>query len=230
MCSLMASLAHNASSAKGRLGRFSSCVYNHSGLEAMESKTFTQIKLERIHVTPRALELSPQSVQQRFAVVWDPLEELLIRLKNLPIGLLRAWLKQPDGHVVITHLPSRYAPGREMLKRHVLRNVAYVSVADLAKDTADALVPVGHLLDHLLGNGGGDSGAWLSEVGRRVRGLFLLGDGADATARANVRDYWACSFAGYLHDRESLNVADPLMEKLLRATMLAPAFWRANRT
>jgi hypothetical protein len=205
----------------------------------METKAFAQIKLERIHVVPRALELSSQSVQQRFAVVWDPLEELLTRMKDVPVGLLRFWLTQPNGHVVITHLPSGYAPGREMLKRHVLCNVAYVSVADLAKDTLDALVPVGQLLDHMLGNGGSDAGMWLSEgggvtpavreIGRRVSELFPLGYGFDMAARASARDYWARSFALYLTDREALNVADPLMERLLRTTLFWPVFWRSKQ-
>lgn len=205
----------------------------------MENKCLVQLKIERIHVAPRALELSPPGVQKRFTRIWAPLEELLDRLRPLPAGLLHFWLKQPDGHVIITHLPSRYEPGQQTLKRHVLRNVAYVSVADLARDSLDALVPVGYLLDHLLGSAGADSGRYLSDgggvnpalrqVGMRVAELFALGYGFDEAARSDLHTYWARSVALYLHDRDALNVADPLIEKLLRTTIFSPGFWRPRK-
>lgn len=201
-------------------------------------KAFAKLKMERMHVAPRALELSSPAVQQRFPVVWAPLEELLTRLQKLPAGLVRLWLAQPGGHVVITHLPSRYEPGSQQLKRQVLRNVAYVAVSDLARDSLEALVPVGHLLDHLLGSSGADDGRWLSEgggihpalreVGARVAALFPLGYGFDTAARSDARSYLARSLALYLHDRKALNVADPLMEKLLRSTLFSAAFWRSR--
>jgi len=205
----------------------------------MKKQTFERLKVDRIHVAPRALELSSQAAQQRFTHIWAPLEELLTRLQPLPEGLVRFWLKQPGGHVVITHLPSRYDAGEHLLKRLVLRNVAHIAVSDLALDSLEALVPAGYLLDHLLGSAGAEGGLWLSdgggvnpalrEVGARVVELFPLGYGFDEAACTDPHAYFARSLALYLHDRRALNVADPLMERLLRSTLLSDAFWHSRK-
>ncbi len=158
-----------------------------------------RFKVERIHVAPRALELSPLKVQRRFSHVWAPLEDLLRQLRPFPAGLVRFWLEQPGGHVVITYLPSRYAVGEQRLKEHSLRHVAYVGLSDLADGSLEALVPIAT--------------------------LFALGYGFDAEACRDVRSYFARSLALYLHDRHTLNVADPRMERLLRTTLFADAFW-----
>jgi len=203
----------------------------------MDSQALARLKMERMHVAPRALDLSPAEVQRRFAHVWAPVEDLSSRLHGLPTGLVRFWLQQPTGHVVITHLASRYEPGEHRLKHQVLHNVAYVGISDLARGSLEALVPVGHLLDHLLGNAGAEAGSWLSErggaspalqeVGTRVAELFPLGHGFDAQAGTDARTYFARSLALYWHDRGALNVADPLLERLLRTTLCADAFWRS---
>ena len=205
----------------------------------MRKHVFERLKIDRIHVTPRALELSSRSVQQRFAHIWAPLEELLKRLQRLPEGLARFWLELPTGHVVITHLPSHYKIGDQVLKRQVLHNVAYVGISDLAQGSLEALVPIGHLLDHLLGNAGTDDAPWLSEgagvnlalrqVGTRVAELFPLGYGFDEAACSDPHAYFARSLALYMLDRRALNVADPLMEKLLRTTLFSDAFWRSRK-
>jgi hypothetical protein len=205
----------------------------------MENRTFAQLKTDRIHVAPRALELSSSGAQQRFIALWAPLEELSGRLQGLPTGLLRFWLQQPGGHIVITHLASGYNPGTQMLKRHVLHNVASISVSDLARDSLEALVPVGYLLNHLLGNCGAAEGAWLSEgggasaalraVGARVAELFALGYGFDEAAQADARTYLSRSLALYLYDVGALNVADPLLDKCLRSTLFSAAFWRSKK-
>jgi hypothetical protein len=161
------------------------------------------------------------------------------KLRALPTGLVSVWLNQPNGHVVITHLPSRYEPGEQLLKRQLLRNVAYVGMSDLAQDSLEALVPVGHLLDHLLGSGGAADGPWLSEGGgvnaalrelaEEVVELFPLGYGFDEAACRDARSYFARCFALYFHNRRALNVADPLMEKLMRTSLLSETFWRSRR-
>ncbi len=198
---------------------------------------FEQLKVDRIHVAPRALELSPLAARQRFPHIWAPLEELLARLQALPAGLVRFWLQQPHGHVVITHLPSCYEAGEQPQKHRMLCSVAYIAVSDLAKSSLEALVPVGHLLDHLLGSGGEET-LWLSEgggvcpalrkVGARMVKLFPLGHAFDAAARNDAHAYFARSLALYLYDRRALNVADPLMEKLLHTTLCSDAFWRSS--
>ena len=205
----------------------------------MDKHTSERLKVDRIHVAPRALELSSPVAQQRFRHTWAPLDDLVAKLQTLPTGLVRFWLRQPAGHVVITHLSSRYEPGEQRVKRQVLRNVAYVGIADLAQDSLEALVPIGHLLDHLLGSSGTAEGRWLSEggggsqalreVGARVVKLFPLGYGFDEAACGDVRAYFARSLALYLLDRRALNVADPLIEKLLRTALLSDAFWRSRK-
>jgi hypothetical protein len=184
------------------------------------------------------LELSPLA-QKRFSHIWAPLDDLVARLRALPTGLVRFWLDQPVGHVVITHQSSRYEPGEQPLKRQVLHNVAYVGASALAQDSLEALVPVGHLLDHLLGSSGAADGLWLSEgggvdpalreVGARIVELFPLGHGFDEAACHDVHAYFARSLALYLQDRRALNFADPLMEKLLRTALLSQSFWSSQK-
>ena len=205
----------------------------------MDSQASARLKAERLHVAPRALDLSSPEVQRQFVHLWATLDELSSRLKGLPTGLVRFWLQQPTGHVVVTHLTSRYEPGEHRLKQHVLRNVAYVGISDLAPGSLEALVPVGHCLDHLLGSAGAEEGLWLSqgggacralqEVGARVAELFPLGHGFDAQACTDARTYFARSLALYWHDRRALNAADPLLERLLRTSLGADTFWRSLR-
>jgi hypothetical protein len=203
----------------------------------MDSQAWAQLRLERMHVAPRVLDLAPPEVQRQFVHLWATLDELSVRLKELPTGLVRFWLQQPTGHVVITHLASHYEPGEYRLKHHVLSNVAFVGISDLAQGSLEALVPIGHWLDHLLGNAGAEEGPWLSqgggasvalqEVGAHVTELFALGHGFDAQACRDARTYFARSLALYWHDRRALNAADPLLERLLRTTLCADAFWRS---
>ncbi len=198
-----------------------------------------RLKIDRLHVTARALELSPAAVQQHFKHIWAPLDDLSRQLRILPVGLIGFWLAQPGGHVIITHTPSRYDPGSQTVERQVLHNVAYIRLSDLASAPLEALATVGHLLDHLLGSGGATEEPWLSEgggvnltlrqVGQRVRALFALGYGFDQAACGDVRSYFARSLALYLHDRRALNIADPQIERLLRTTILSGAFWRSRK-
>jgi hypothetical protein len=206
----------------------------------MKDQILERLKADRFHVSPRALELSPTSTQTRFRHIWASLDELLSRLRPLPIGLVRFWMDQPGGHIIITHLPSYYEPGEQAFRRQRLRNVAFVRLSDLAEGSLEALVPLGHLLDHLLGSGGTAGGLWLSEgggicpglreVGRRVRELFPLGYGFDEAACRDARSYLARSVSLYLHDRRALNIADPQIERLLRTTLFSGVFWRSCQT
>jgi hypothetical protein len=205
----------------------------------MKGQILVRLKVDRLHVAPRALELSPANTQRRFKHIWAPLDELLSQLRPLPAGLVRFWLDQPGGHIMITHLPSHYEPGEQAFKHGLLRNIAFLRLSELAEGSLEALVPLGHLLDHLLGNGGALEGLWLSEgggidpvlreVGGRVHKLFPLGYGFDEAACGDARTYFARSLALYLHDRRELNVADPQIERLLRTTVLSAAFWRSRK-
>ena len=205
----------------------------------MRDQPLQRLKIDRIHVAPRALELSPVDSQQRYMDMWSLLDDVVIRLRPLPVGLVRFWLGLKNGHVVLTHVPPRYEAGAWSFGRAVLHNVACIRVSDLAQGSLDAWVPLGHLLDHLMGTGGSPDGAWLSDggginqalqaVGARVAELFPLGYGFDEAARQDVRSYFARSLGLYLQERRTLNVADPQMEKLLRATVLSEAFWRSHQ-
>ena len=201
----------------------------------MKPHLLERLKMDRLHVAPRTLDLSPVHLRERFRDIWAPLEELARRLRPLPAGLVRYWLAQRGGHAIIVHHPSRYEVGEQPFGSQSLHNVAYVSLSDLASDSIEALVAVGNLLDHLLGSGGKED-PWLSsgggtdtplrEVGARIAEYFPLGYGFDKIACADPNAYFARSLAQYLYDRRSLNAADPLIEKLLRQTLLSDAFWR----
>jgi hypothetical protein len=205
----------------------------------MDRGTFERLKLERFHVAPRAVELSSAAAQRRYRELWAPLQDLVGRLRPLPNGLMRFWLKQPGGHVIVTHGASHYEAGEAQLKQSVFSNVAYVCASDLAEYPIKALAPVGSLLDHLLGNAGTETGPWLSEgggvndalrdLGLHVQELFPLGYGFDEAACADSHSYFAHSFALYLEDRRRLNVADPPLERLFRTSLLSEAFWRSRR-
>ena len=92
------------------------------------------------------------------------------------------------------------------------------------------------MLDHFLGCLGQDRGVWLAtgdgvtpvppRVGQRIAQLFPLGNAADRLAAQDPRTYLARSAGLYLVDRRALNVADSLLERLLRATLFWDAFWR----
>jgi len=143
------------------------------------------------------------------------------------------------GHILLTHRSSSYQEGRTAFGGGELSGLARISLADMSSDSPRSMHILGHLLDDLLGKGDEPEGRWLSqgggthprlvEVGRRLQRLFPLGYGVDEVARENPRDYFAQSWALYWQDRERLNVADPLMFKLLRNTLLAAAFWKELR-
>jgi hypothetical protein len=205
----------------------------------MTDNLWERLKVDRVHMAPRAFDLSPSQVQQRYRSAWAPLVDLLGKLRPSPDGLLRFWLCQPGGHVVITHLGSRYEEGERDLKSGPIHNVAYAGLTDLAAGSLEALVPVGRMLDHLLGSGGATDGPWLSEgggvssalegVGSQIVRLFPLGYGFDALACHDVRSYFSRSLAMYVQDRRALNVADPHVERLLRTTLFSAAFWRSHQ-
>ena len=142
--------------------------------------------------------------------------------------------------MVITHLASGYNEGVMLLKSGPVRNVAQVCLADLAGGSLEALVPLGRLLDHLSGSAGAPQGVRLSDgagvsarlerLGGRIQRLYSLGHGFDELACQDAQSYFARSAALYLQDRRALNVADPLMEKLLRRTLFSQEFWSLSAT
>lgn len=188
-----------------------------------------RLKRERLHVEPGTLEKSPAAVQRQFAHAWAPADLLLERLAAWPVGLVAYWLAAPAGHVVFTAAPTAYLPGALPWPSGGLPAVARLSLAGLLEGRP-ALEALAELVDHLLGSLGDAQGPRLSDgagttpalrdVGRRLAELASLGYGP-----GGPHAYFAWAFAGYWLDRQSLNTADPLAERLLRTTLCSEEFW-----
>jgi len=192
----------------------------------------------KLHLVPGALARVPTALSERFDNPWAPVEALKQQLRPFPTGLLRFWAAQERGHVLIGPQDRGYVPGPQQCGRRTLDGVAHVALADLAAANTRPLVLIGHLLDHLLGCHGAAGGPWLSdgggitsrwqEVGRQIQELFALGYGQSEAAQRDPHAYFAEGLAAYCRDRRALNVADPLLERLLRRTIMNEAFWAAG--
>jgi len=186
---------------------------------------------------PDLLAQSPPRVRRVFEHAWAPMQALARELTCLPHGLWGYLLGLPCGFAAITAGRTRYVPGPVTIRHRPLRNVAFVSVEDLAEENEKPLHVIGHLLDHHLGCGGEPEGPWLSsgtglvrpwqEAGARLPRLFALGYGVDELARSNAADYFAQSLALYCRDRQRLNTADPQMDKWFRSTLWNEGFWKS---
>jgi hypothetical protein len=149
--------------------------------------------------------------------------------------MLQWWVTQPTGHVVIGGQTSAYQPGPVQVRGRTLINVVHITSLDVLKDEAAVLFALAGLFDHLLGCGGEAEGLWLSEgggltlewrkVGKRILELFQLGY-APGAAAGSPRTYFAWGLALYCTDRRALNLADPLLERLLRTTVMSSGFWQ----
>jgi hypothetical protein len=198
-------------------------------------RALTRVKL---HLVPGALEQVPTAISEHFDSPWAPVEVFKQQLRPFPTGLLRFWAAQERGHVLIGPQDRDYMPGQQRCGQRMLDGVAHVALADLATANSRPLVLVGRLLDHLLGCRGAADGAWLSdgggitprwqEVGQRVQELFALGYGQSEAAQHDPHAYFAEGLAAYCIDRRALNVADPLLERLLHRTVMNEGFWAAE--
>jgi len=190
---------------------------------------------DKMHVTPRAFELSPPSVQDHFEYALEATDVLLHELRPFPAGLLSLWQDSPRGHVVVTHRPSDYRPGPQPWRDGHLESVCYVSLGDLCDKKKQAMVAVFHLLDHIWGGWGGIGEPWLSDgggiterlerVGERFVKIQSLGYGHEELGVSSPHDYFAHGLWMYFQARQRLNVLDPLLEKLYRGTLLRENLW-----
>ena len=204
---------------------------DHHRAEALQ-----RLKLSKIHLTPRLLERSSRRIAVQFDSVWAPVEEVARHLRLLPIALVQFLNHVPRGHIVLTAGASSYELITQSLRGRELEAVALVSLTDLVEEPLCALQMVGHLLDHLLGCQGAPQGGWLAdghglsrswmEIGKQIPALFELGYAIDETAALSPRQYFARAVAWYIQDRHRLNVADPLIERLLRQTVFNESFCR----
>jgi hypothetical protein len=165
------------------------------------------------------------------------MEALAQHLRPLPPDLWTYLLPCDGGFAAISPGDSQYVPGPAAIGQQQERNVAFVSVQDLAAGNERPLHVIAHLIDHYLGCRGEADGLWLSQGGgltscwrkaaKRLPQLYALGYGLDAVALSSVRDYFAQSLAAYCRDRQRLNVADPQICKWLRNTLWNRAYWPA---
>ena len=192
----------------------------------------------RARVVPGALHRSPPWVRSVFDHAWAPMVALSRQVGCLPPELCETLLHCEGGFIAIDAGDSHYVPGPATIRDRPVRNVAFISVCDLAQDNERPLHVIGHLIDHHLGCRGEAEGAWLSEgggilprwqeAGTRLARLFALGYAVDEIAQANGRDYFAQSLALYCRERQRLNVADPQIDKWFRTTLWEAGFWLAE--
>lgn len=214
-------------------------THRRSGtLVAAKQAVLRALWRDKMHVEPRALELSPRAVRDSFQHVWEPAERLMAQLEPLPLGLLRVWQSTGRGHVVFTHRASCYRPRPQPWRDTALESVCYFSVADLAQGKPGAMLALLNLLDHLLGSGAVEGEPWLSdgaglttalrEVGVRFAQILTLGYGVEELGATTAHDYFAHTLWLYLRDRRRLNTIDPLVYKLYHRTLMREEFWPAQ--
>jgi hypothetical protein len=200
----------------------------------MDESLLRALKRERLHVEARALDASPAAVRRHFDHVWAPADLLLARLADWPAGLARFWLAAPAGHIVFSAAPTVYLPEGLPWQDGYLPAVARLSLRDVLADMHHVLETVAHLLDHLCGCLGDPQGPWLADGAGADAGLQALGAQVAALARlgygpAEPRAYLAWAWTGYWCDRQALNAADPLVERLLRTTLADDSWWETRR-
>jgi len=203
-----------------------------------QSAALRGLARRKLHLVPGALARLPTGIGEHFASPWTSVNILQLQLRPFPAGLLEFWTTHERGHVLIGSIDRGYVPGPQPWRRRVLDGVAYMALPDLATGSRRPLMLVGYLLDHLLGCSGAIEGAWLSDgggitprwrdVGGRLRELVSLGYSVSESGAHDAHAYLAGGLAAYCHDRRQLNVADPLLERLLRTTVMSDAFWAAK--
>ncbi|MHB1296372.1 MAG: hypothetical protein ACYC4R_15445 [Anaerolineae bacterium] len=190
---------------------------------------------DRLHVEPRALELAPARIRDRFEHPLAPADQFLDLLAPFPTGLLAFWLACEAGHVIFSQRTGGYAPGPQPWREGSLSGVCYVSLADLQEDRDAVLRDLIHLLDHLLGSCGVEGeprfsegrGATkkLADAARRYQQLEALGYARAELDTPTPADYLAATLALYLRNAPRLNVLDPLAYRLYHTTILSETFW-----
>lgn len=191
---------------------------------------------DKMHVEPRALELSPPTARDHYAHIWEPAESLMRDLKVFPVGLLRLWTDSPAGHLVFTHRASRYEPGPQPWREGFLESVCYLALRDLLGDKREAMWALFDLLDHLLGSYARADGARFSEgegvtgalgrLARRFRRVHELGYGHDELGARTAEDYFQRTLWLYLAEPRRLNALEPLAYKLYAHGLMQEAVYR----
>ncbi len=192
---------------------------------------------DKMHVEPRALDLSPRVIGESFEHIWHPAEVWMGELEILPLGMLRVWQDSPRGHLVFTHEATAYCPGEQPWRKLVLDSVCYLSLTDLRQNMMRAMLAQLNLLDHVLGSYALADGLWLSdgggvtpllaEVGERFARAHALGYGLEKLGVTTAHDYFAHTLWLYLADAQRLSALDPVVYKLYHSTLMSDSFWPA---
>ena len=193
------------------------------------------LKLEKFHIEPRALALSPESAREHYSHIFAPLDELLARLEPCPTGLLTLWLESVRGHVILSHQDTGYQEGEYRLRSGIVEAVAVIRVADLTESTHRAVQAVADLLNHLLGSRCEPGAPWLSdgkgitpelaEISTRLVTYSHLGYLVPDATPSGSREHFALALSSYLLNPAGMNTADPLTYKLLRRSVMSESFW-----
>lgn len=183
--------------------------------------------IRRIHISPDALARSPGHVQERFHTVTEALHATLALLHPLPDALVQRWVDEEGGFVVIDSLQHGFRAGENVFRGRNLQDVAWLRLALLVDDPISYLVPAGYLIARIIGWNQPDARKdqrW-RDFERGVRSGHVAGYVRSEAARADVTAYLAEGIAWYLVDARGLNIADPRLHKLLRATVFSETFW-----
>ena len=184
--------------------------------------------VQRVHISPDALARSPGNVAEHFDAVSDALAATLTLLRPLPGGLIDRWLAKPGGHIIIDARKHEFVAGESLFRGRALPNVAWVRLALLVEDPISYLTPVGWLIARILDWGQPNARAdqrW-RDFERGVQSGFAAGYGRSDAARADVNAYLAEGIAWHLADPRGLNMENPRLHKLLRATVFSEAFYK----
>lgn len=191
---------------------------------------------DKVHILPNTLARLPSQQSQQMRSPLDLGRRLLKPLTPVPEALLHFWASHPRGHAVISPDRHGYQSGLQPVGRYKLDGVAWVSARRLL-DEPGLAEPLAHLLDHLLGSDGQPDGPWLSDgagrsaawhdVSRRLQRQADLGY-APPDVSSSAHSYFAWGLRTYLLDRQSLNIVDPGLERLLATTLFSAEFWRTT--
>jgi len=175
----------------------------------------------RIHISPDALARSPGHIRERYGTGIAAMQATWAYLRPLPEALIKQWLARKRGHIIIDAVQQGFQPGTNRFRARQLEDVAWVKLTLLADDPRAYLMPVGALIAHLIGWGQThhrENQPWRDFLGG-VRAGFEAGYGHSSAAQVDMGVYLAEGIAWYLVDRRELNIENPQLEKLLRATV-----------
>lgn len=197
----------------------------------MQRSVLRQVWRRLIHTDPSAIE----GGQDSWTSIWEPSEALLLALGKLPDGLLSYWLYVDRGHIVIDAGPSAYHPGPQSWQGRTFEGLCHLGSGDLATDEASIWQALFALFDHLLGSAclgnerlsdGKGASPHLQGAARRLRTACDLGYASELLGVSTPPGYLAHGWLLYLTHRKALNVADPILCRLLDDSLMNDAFWQ----